>query len=828
MGSACPRRVLVLALALATVALAGARDVARKDVDAPPEDTGGFTRTEGPRRALAQWTLPPRRALPSPEDLRLPWQTSPRAAASAAMGSDHLAPLGGDGDDHETDGIPTPTSLATDYDELDADYFARRTDSKITDPLEQQLARWYRTTDELEAPLPESRRVEEVAEEPTETDDASPRTDGLDRGDESAIFDAAEEREEEKPKPPSSREDVGANATSFSTSTSAPSEMTERRGDARDERAGEALGWRKEAEAARKEEEKEEAATARDARRRPRDERTDFDFEAVELFYADVTDPRRPVGEAIYEGQKTKRATESVDDASKDAFEPTAEELERDEAEYRAWAAARRAAETRAGVFVADDVGENGESEKPARGPPPEADAVVDAIVADAEALRERARKVLNATSAPRAAGAARDAAAVRREARVVASRVARDAEDRGAGKEAAAEAIAATAMDDDSARRAIIAAARRAMEETGELPRGVTPEDIARGDVESDAESTPAEKARVPAPNATASSDGNRRRTPALGAARLGAARLGAKRSRSSKPSGTDHDLESNMFAAYSDLKHESQAEEDGKAKAKAASAAKASSAATAKSSESSSTESSSSKKTSSKKTSKSSKASKTPREDVSSGTPPTGPLLASEKIDAEMAALVAAAKSNTDAERRRSEPDSRADETSEASGNEYVAAVGTVISQHDFGEDIRETSAEILRAQRTEERVASTRAETAAVFVVAVFVVGSGFASLRRFLLLDRERLDSTARDEGTAGPTRQSDPASSSGFVGAEGTAGEDGKDVRDAVSPASGEKPRRRSKGESAPTAKTPTKRGATASPRAREKTPLLPK
>ena len=61
MGGAGPRRVLALALALATLALAGARDVARTDLGAPSEGTGGFTRTEGPRRALAQWTLPPAR-----------------------------------------------------------------------------------------------------------------------------------------------------------------------------------------------------------------------------------------------------------------------------------------------------------------------------------------------------------------------------------------------------------------------------------------------------------------------------------------------------------------------------------------------------------------------------------------------------------------------------------------------------------------------------------------------------------------------------------------------------------------------------------------------
>ena len=96
------------------------------------------------RDALAQWTLP-RRAVPSPED-GAGRGGPPRAAASAAMGS-NSAPLGEEEDHHETDD-PTTTSLTTDYDELDADYFARRTESKIIDPLDRQLERWYRTTDE--------------------------------------------------------------------------------------------------------------------------------------------------------------------------------------------------------------------------------------------------------------------------------------------------------------------------------------------------------------------------------------------------------------------------------------------------------------------------------------------------------------------------------------------------------------------------------------------------------------------------------------------------------------------------------------------------------
>ena len=138
-------------------------------------------------------------------------------------------------------------------------------------------------------------------------------------------------------------------------------------------------------------------------------------------------------------------------------------------------------------------------------------------------------------------------------------------------------------------------------------------------------------------------------------------------------------------------------------------------------------------------------------------------------------------------------------------------VAAVGTVIPQHDFGEEIRATSAEVLQTQRTEERVASSRLETLVVSAVGVGVVGFGFASLRDFLLRDRESLDASARlsDAADAGPA-------------GEGALG--------AVSPASGQKPlRRKSEDErDAPRAKTPTKRGATASPRAREKTPLLPK
>ena len=192
--------------------------------------------------------------MPSPEDVRLPWRTSPRAAASAAMGSDNSAPLGEEEDHHETDGIPTTTSLTTDYDELDADYFARRTESKIIDPLDRQLERWYRTADELEAPLPESRRVEaeeereEEAKAPTETDDASPRTVGLDRGDESV---------ERKP-PPSETEETGTNATSFVTATNASSETKHERGD---ERAGEKLGW---LEAALEEKAEKKEARARE------------------------------------------------------------------------------------------------------------------------------------------------------------------------------------------------------------------------------------------------------------------------------------------------------------------------------------------------------------------------------------------------------------------------------------------------------------------------------------------------------------------------------------------------------------------------------------
>ena len=819
MGGAGPRRVLALALALATVALAGARDVARTDVGAPSEGMGGFTRTESPRRALAQWTLPPRRAVPSPEDARLPWRTSPRAAASAAMGSDNSAPLGEEEDHHETDGIPTTTSLTTDYDELDADYFARRTESKIIDPLDRQLERWYRTADELEAPLPESRRVEaeeereEEAKAPTETDDASPRTVGLDRGDESAAG---------KKPPPSETEETGANATSFVTATNASSETKHERGDKR--AVGEKLGWL--------EAQLEEKAEKKEARSRDRND-TRVSFDAVELFYADVTDPRRPVGEAIYQGPREggKKATDArrtaFDDALEDArFDVTTEELERDEAEYRAWAAARDSARENEN----DGSAETGDDAVTS-----EADAVVDAIVADAEALRERARKMFrrNTTSehdeaeaqsqneaaeAQSQNEAAEAQSQKQKVARDVAARVMRDAEDRGAKSEMAAEAIAAVASDDDSARRAIIAAAKRALEEDGVLPAGVTPEDVTRGDAESEAESAPAEKEEkrvVPVPpsnatasnatasNATASSDGNGRRIPSLGAKR---SKGGSKGTGS--PSGTDRDLESSMFAASTDLKHAS--EEEGKAKAKKASSAATSKTASTKSSSSTKRTSRTSK--SSKRLSRKESLSREEKEkEKEKEKAPTGPLSASEEIDAAMAALVAAAKTDADAARAQID-------ASEDSGDDsaYVAAVGTVIPQHDFGEEIRATSAEVLQTQRTEERVASSRLETLVVSAVGVGVVGFGFASLRDFLLRDRESLDASARlsDVAETGPA-------------GEGALG--------AVSPASllrKQKPEDRRKSEDerdAPKAKTPTKKDiATASPRAREKTPLLPK
>ena len=174
-------------------------------------------------------------------------------------------------------------------------------------------------------------------------------------------------------------------------------------------------------------------------------------------------------------------------------------------------------------------------------------------------------------------------------------------------------------------------------------------------------------------------------------------------------------------------------------------------------------------------------------------------------------MAALVAAAKTDADAARAQMD-------ASEDSGDDsaYVAAVGTVIPQHDFGEEIRATSAEHLQTQRAEERVASSRLETLVVSAVAVGVVGFGFASLRDFLLRDRKSLDAAARlsDAAETGPA-------------GEGALG--------AVSPASllqKQKPEDRRKSEDerdAPQAKTPTKKHvATASPRAREKTPLLPK
>ena len=180
-------------------------------------------------------------------------------------------------------------------------------------------------------------------------------------------------------------------------------------------------------------------------------------------------------------------------------------------------------------------------------------------------------------------------------------------------------------------------------------------------------------------------------------------------------------------------------------------------------------------------------------------------------------MAALVAAAKASADADAERrgvTEPEREADAT------DFVAAVGTVIPQHDFVEDIRSTSAEVLQNQRAEERVASSRLETAAVSVVAVGVFGFGFAALRDFLLRDRETsaakqaLVSDA-DADAAGETQTQTKTS-------------DAKD--DAVSPASG-RARRESENESTRRAKTSTKKntdGGASSPRAREKTPLLPK
>jgi hypothetical protein len=261
-------------------------------------------------------------------------------------------------------------------------------------------------------------------------------------------------------------------------------------------------------------------------------------------------------------------------------------------------------------------------------------------------------------------------------------------------------------------------------------------------------------------------------------------------------------------MFAASTDLKHAS--EEEGKAKAKKASSAATSKTASTKSSSSTKRTSRTSK--SSKSLSRKESLSREEKEkEKEKEKAPTGPLSASEEIDAAMAALVAAAK--TDADSARAQIDA-----SEDSGDDsaYVAAVGTVIPQHDFGEGIRATSAEHLQTQRAEERVALSRLETLVVSAVAVGVVGFGFASLRDFLLRDRESLDASARlsDVAETGPA-------------GEGALG--------AVSPASllrKQKPEDRRKSEDerdAPKAKTPTKKDiATASPRAREKTPLLPK
>jgi NAD(P)H-hydrate repair Nnr-like enzyme with NAD(P)H-hydrate dehydratase domain len=177
-----------------------------------------------------------------------------------------------------------------------------------------------------------------------------------------------------------------------------------------------------------------------------------------------------------------------------------------------------------------------------------------------------------------------------------------------------------------------------------------------------------------------------------------------------------------------------------------------------------------------------------------------------------------VAAAKASADADAERrgvTEPELEPDAT------DFVAAVGVVIPQHDFVEDIRSTSAEVLQNQRAEEQIASNRLETAAVSVVAVGVFGFGFAALRDFLLRDRE----TSAAKQALVSDADADAA------GVTKTETSDAKD--DAVSPASG-RARRMSKNESTPRAKTPTKKNnsgkklALSPSGAREKTPLLPK
>ena len=152
------RRALALALALALLALVSARDLGA-DVERVGGAEGGSAQkanrvspeaqSSGPRRSLSQWVLPPKLAVSPRSALRLPWQTRDPAAASAAMGSGKQPgdDFGDDGDEF-TKNIKHP--ISTDYDEIDADYFATKIDGPISDPIERQLARWYRETKELD------------------------------------------------------------------------------------------------------------------------------------------------------------------------------------------------------------------------------------------------------------------------------------------------------------------------------------------------------------------------------------------------------------------------------------------------------------------------------------------------------------------------------------------------------------------------------------------------------------------------------------------------------------------------------------------------------
>ena len=170
MGGQGARRVTARVLALALLTVVGARDLGvggSRDVETRAFGSGTAnlfseaSSSSAPRRALSQWVLPARLTVPSRSTLRLPWQTADPAVVSASMGSEDVfgGSLDDDGDkddyvvedddgslDKKHDSLPRPT----DYDAADADYFAHKTDARITDPIERQLVRWYRETDELD------------------------------------------------------------------------------------------------------------------------------------------------------------------------------------------------------------------------------------------------------------------------------------------------------------------------------------------------------------------------------------------------------------------------------------------------------------------------------------------------------------------------------------------------------------------------------------------------------------------------------------------------------------------------------------------------------